>query len=133
MRSCASSPAAPPRRSHTRRLRAATPRRPPRRVSSTSGADRMSIASILSTAKSGLLASQRAVEITSNNVANAGTAGYTRQRVEQEEALPTRFTYGEFGNGVRLRGTTRARDFFLDSSFRRASGDASQGRVRADV
>ncbi|MBX7120270.1 MAG: flagellar hook-associated protein FlgK [Gemmatimonadaceae bacterium] len=92
----------------------------------------MSIGSILNNARSGLLAAQRAVEVTSNNVANAQTAGYTRQRVETAAQIPTRFADGEFGAGVRVIGTTRARDQFLDANFRRASADASGGRLRTD-
>lgn len=93
----------------------------------------MSIGSILNTARSGLLTAQKAVEVTSNNVANANTAGYTRQRVDTIAATPTRFADGEFGAGVRVQGTTRARDFFLDSSFRRATGDAAGGQVRSQA
>lgn len=93
----------------------------------------MSLSSILNTARSGLLTAQRAVEVTSNNVANANTEGYSRQRVDTAAELPTRFPEGEFGAGVRVMGTSRARDFFLDSSFRRASADASGGRVRSEA
>ncbi len=92
----------------------------------------MSIGSILNSARSGLLASQRAVEVTSNNVANAQTPGYTRQRLDQTAAIPTRFPDGEYGAGVVVRGTERARDSFLDAAYRRASSDAAGGRVRAD-
>ncbi len=91
----------------------------------------MSISSLLNTARSGMLAAQRAVEVTANNVANAGTEGYTRQRVEQSTMIPARFTEGEFGAGVRVEGTTRARDVFLDAAYRRASSDAAGGGVRA--
>lgn len=93
----------------------------------------MSLGSILNTARSGLLTAQRAVEITSNNVANAQTEGYSRQRVDTAAELPTRYAFGEFGSGVRITGTSRARDAFLDASFRRASADASGGRLRADT
>ena len=93
----------------------------------------MSLSSILNTARSGLLTSQRAVEVTSNNVANAQTEGYSRQRIETAASTPTRFPDGEFGAGVRVIGTTRARDQFLDAAYRRASSDASGGRVRAEA
>ena len=93
----------------------------------------MSLSSILNTARSGLLTAQRAVEVTSNNVANAQTEGYSRQRVDTAAELPTRFVQGEFSAGVRITGTSRARDQFLDASFRRASADASGGRVRSEA
>ena len=43
--------------------------------------------SMISTALSGLVAAQRALEATSNNVANAGTDGYVRRRILQAEAI----------------------------------------------
>lgn len=93
----------------------------------------MSIGSILNTARSGLIASQRAVEVASNNVANAQTEGYSRQRVDLAAEQPIRFPSGEFGSGVRITGSSRARDFFLDASYRRAAGDAAGGRMRAET
>lgn len=93
----------------------------------------MSINSILNTARSGLLTAQKAVEVTSNNIANANTEGYTRQRVDTEAMRPVRYPSGEFGAGVRILGNSRARDFFLDSAFRRSSADAAGGNVRSQA
>lgn len=91
----------------------------------------MSLGSILSTARSGMLAAQRAAEVTANNVANANTVGYSRQRVEAIAERPIRYANGEFGAGVRITSTTRARDQFLDANFRRASADASGSQLRS--
>lgn len=91
----------------------------------------MSLGSLLSTARSGMLAAQRAAEITANNIANANTEGYSRQRVETAAQQPVRYPNGEFGAGVRILGTTRARDQFLDANFRRSSADAAGGRTRS--
>lgn len=93
----------------------------------------MSLGSILNIARSGLLTAQRAVEITSNNVANAQTEGYSRQRIDTIGATANRTTDGEFGTGVRVIGTSRARDQFLDAAFRRSSAEAAGGRVRSGV
>ena len=45
---------------------------------------------ILNSARSSLIAQQLAMEVTSNNVANANTTGYSRERVdfEQSPAVP---------------------------------------------
>ena len=40
----------------------------------------MSLAGIFSIARQGLLSHQRAISVTSNNIANVNTEGYTRQR-----------------------------------------------------
>ncbi len=93
----------------------------------------MSLGSVLNTARSGMLASQRAVEVTANNIANASTPGYTRQRVEQTTMIPERYAQGEFGAGVVIEGSTRARDVYLDAAFRRASGDAAGGNIRSNM
>ncbi len=68
----------------------------------------------LYTAFSALQAAQAGTDTASNNVANAGTAGYTRQRVE----LASRSTYqspvGPIGTGVDVIDISRARDRFAD-------------------
>ena len=45
--------------------------------------------SIINTSLTGLIAAQRGLEATSNNVANAGTEGYVRRRITQ--AAPPRW------------------------------------------
>ena len=73
---------------------------------------------ILGTARSGLYASQLALQTTSNNVSNAGTPGYSRQRVDQVESLPEILPVGQLGTGVRVDSITRLRDLFADTQFR---------------
>ncbi len=72
----------------------------------------------LSIALSSLQAQQRALEIAANNVANASTAGYTRQAANMEtlgSATPAFFstTTGD-GNGVTIASVTRFRDAFME-------------------
>src|SRR6185503_4283623 len=82
----------------------------------------MSLASILNSARSALLAHQRAMTVTSNNVANAQTPGYSRQRLELIPATPLFTGQGTIGRGVSEGGIRRARDQFFDATFRRESG-----------
>lgn len=82
----------------------------------------MSLGSLLSIARSALLAHQRAMEVTANNVANVNTPGYSRQRLELTPATPLVGPFGTLGRGVQDNGVSRARDTFLDASFRRDSG-----------
>ena len=92
------------------------------------------ISGILSVARSALLASQQAVEVTGNNVANVHTPGYTRQRVDQVESpsvyLPPA---GHFGTGVTIDGVTRARDSHLDQIFRANAGQAGHASARRNA
>jgi flagellar hook-associated protein 1 FlgK len=77
--------------------------------------------SILGAAKSGLYANQLALQTTANNVANANSAGYSRQRVDLREALPEQLPVGQLGTGVLVDGIRRLRDQFADTLFRQAN------------
>ena len=80
-----------------------------------------SLNAILSVAKTGLLTNQLAIQVTSNNVANASTEGYSRQRAEMVPGLPIQLPEGLLGTGVRVADITRARNALLDVTFRRES------------
>ncbi len=82
----------------------------------------MSLASLLSIARSALLTQQRAMSVTAHNVANAQTAGYSRQRLELTAADPLRTTLGTLGRGVTEASIQRIRDSFFDARFRTESG-----------
>lgn len=76
-------------------------------------------------AKSGLFASQKALDVTSHNVANANTPGYTRQRVELAATAPPTslgmndiYGQGRIGAGVDVTGINQIRDTFLDAQYR---------------
>lgn len=80
------------------------------------------MADIMNTAVSGLIAFQRALAVTGNNVANASTAGYSRQTVNLADRAPDA-TAGVFiGNGVDVNSVTRAYDQFAVSQLRSATG-----------
>lgn len=73
----------------------------------------------LNIAYTGLLASNAALNTTSNNIANVQTEGYSRQEVNQQasNALRAFQTYGCIGAGVDTLGIERIRDEFYDSKF----------------
>ncbi len=54
----------------------------------------------LRTAYSGLAAARAAIDVTGQNIANATTAGYTRQRVAQEAVGATGAGASIFVNGT---------------------------------
>ncbi len=62
---------------------------------------------------SGLMAFQQALNTTSNNIVNANTPGYSRQRVMLTPETPTPYGDTYVGNGVALQAITRSYDSFL--------------------
>ncbi|MBL8200113.1 MAG: flagellar hook-associated protein FlgK [Chromatiales bacterium] len=67
---------------------------------------------------SALLAAQRALQTTSNNIANANTAGYVRQRVDFVELPGTPLGRYTIGAGVAVADVSRAYDQFLTDNLR---------------
>ena len=79
----------------------------------------------LQTALSGLEASQAAIDTTGENISNANTPGYTRQRVTTVESgsltIPALSQQGggaNLGTGVSISNISRIRDQFLDIQYR---------------
>lgn len=73
----------------------------------------------LNIAYTGLLASNAALNTTSNNIANVHTEGYSRQQVDRQAANALRVfqTYGCAGAGVETLAIERIRDEFYDGRF----------------
>ena len=73
----------------------------------------------LNIAYTGLLASNAALNTTSNNIANVQTEGYSRQQVKQQAANAIRVfqTYGCAGAGVETLAIERVRDEFYDTKY----------------
>lgn len=73
----------------------------------------------LNIAYTGLLASNAAMNTTTNNIANVQTDGYSRQQVKQQAANALRVfqTYGCAGAGVETLAIERVRDEFYDTKF----------------
>lgn len=88
----------------------------------------------LHTSLRGLLAEQRALDVTSHNVANANTVGYTRQEavVQATDALQVP-PAGLLGTGVDVVAYRRIRDTFLDLQFRAQNMQVGYGETRADA
>ena len=73
----------------------------------------------LNIAYSGLMASNAALNTTSNNIANIETQGYSRQQVQQaaSNALRVFTTYGCAGAGVDVLAIEQVRDQFYDVKY----------------
>lgn len=79
----------------------------------------------LETARRGMFTQQTALQTTGNNIANANTPGYSRQRVNfsQTEPYPAASMNrpqipGQLGTGVEAGSIQRVREGFLDTQFR---------------
>lgn len=69
--------------------------------------------------KSGLYASQAAINTTAHNASNATTDGYSRQVVDQKASvpLPLYTTAGMAGTGVDVTGINRVRNEYYDEKY----------------
>ncbi len=90
----------------------------------------------LATAYSGLAAARAGIDVTGQNIANAGTTGYTRQRVTQTSipAAQTGFMRGTAalaGQGVSVDGIARLGSLTLDAGVRAAAGSSAYATARA--
>ena len=87
----------------------------------------------LNTALSALHAARVRIDTAANNIANASTPGYTRQRVELRPLAPFNTIVGQVGTGVMVEDIVRMRDQFLDARSRTGQADLSEASVRSDL
>ena len=93
----------------------------------------MNFGGLLSIARTGLAASQAQISTTSQNVTNAQTPGYSRQRVLLVPNYPERLPQGTFGTGVLVDGVERMRNELLDAGYRRDTQNAAFNEERRDA
>lgn len=78
-------------------------------------------------AKRGLFAQQKSIDVTSHNISNANTEGYSRQRAELQTTRPQNaIGAGQIGTGVEVSAVNRVRDSFLDYQVRVENGVSGQ-------
>jgi len=93
----------------------------------------------IQTSLRGLLAQQRALDVTSHNIANASTVGYTRQEATLAASTPLQVTTsggataGSLGTGVDVQSYRRVRDQFLDLQYRGQSMTLGEQTARSDA
>jgi flagellar hook-associated protein 1 FlgK len=73
----------------------------------------MAISSSLNIAQTGLWTNQKAIDVTSNNIANASNKDYTRQRIEISTLNSYSSKSGEIGIGVKIDKIVRIKNIFL--------------------
>ena len=84
---------------------------------------------LLNIAASGVRAARAALDVTSQNIANAATDGYVRRSIRLSE-VALAGGYGRTGDlslsGVRIDGLERNADLFRQTEARRTGGDATR-------
>ncbi|KJC55636.1 flagellar basal body rod protein FlgC [Bradyrhizobium sp. LTSPM299] len=86
----------------------------------------MGLSQALSTAMSGLRATQASLSLVSSNVANSETPGYVKKTLNQVAG-----TTGDYGSSVLLNGVNRQLDQYLQSQLRTETSGASYADVRS--
>jgi flagellar hook-associated protein 1 FlgK len=91
-------------------------------------------------ANRGLNVAQTTIDVTSHNIANANTEGYSRQRAEIVTTTPFGGTSmgssiqpGQLGTGAQVQAIERVRDSFLDYQVRSESSVKGQADVRNEM
>src|SRR3954451_3950853 len=84
----------------------------------------------LNTALSALYAQRRGLDVTGQNIANANTEGYSRQRVDMRsiggQEVPALYSvWNGAGAGVDIASVSRTRDAFLEARGRAEHGQAA--------
>ncbi len=92
-----------------------------------------SLGSILSIASSSLRAQHEAMNVTAHNIANAGTEGYVRQVPVLVEPDALVLPNGVFGSGVEVMNVVQVRDVYIDQTYRRELGVASENSMRSGL
>ncbi|WP_346928212.1 flagellar hook-associated protein FlgK [Clostridium sp.] len=88
----------------------------------------------LNTSKGGMFAQQQYINVTSHNISNANTPGFSRQHIVLQTARPQTIAggVGQIGTGVTVSSIERTRNQFLDFQIRKESSHLGNYGVRQD-
>jgi flagellar hook-associated protein 1 len=93
----------------------------------------------LATAYSGLSAARAGLDVTGQNIANAGTTGYTRQRIDQSSvSAPAQAgllwsTTVQAGQGVSVDGIARLANMTVDAQVRNTAASSAYADARSSA
>jgi len=94
----------------------------------------MGLIGSLQVGRSGLLASQTALQVAGHNLANLATEGYHRQRISLSPETSQQIGPGLFmGRGVKIQSITRVIDEALETRLRGSISDQSASEVRQQL
>ncbi len=94
----------------------------------------MTLLSTIQLAKNALFAAQTGVQVAANNIANADTPGYVREKMVVTPA-PTQRLGGTIiaGSGVQVQGIVRQVDQYLQQRLRTATSDMASGEATEQI
>ena len=92
----------------------------------------MAISSLMTIGAKALTASYAALQTTGHNIANANTAGYSRQQTHLQTAGGESTGAGFFGRGVAVGTVARANDVFLTREAAATQSVAAADSARLD-
>ena len=94
----------------------------------------MTLGSALQIGRTGLIASQAAIEVAGNNLANVATAGYHRQRVDLVPIGDQRISRNAFvGRGVQISQIVRQVNASLEQRLRLGLADQAGAQITQDI
>ncbi|MBI3578672.1 MAG: flagellar hook-associated protein FlgK [Ignavibacteriales bacterium] len=91
------------------------------------------LSQILETARRALNSQRAGMNVTSHNIANASTEGYSRQRVEFQATPPEKTPLGLLGTGVTTEHIGRVRERFIDQQIRGANDTLGESSSQQSI
>jgi len=88
---------------------------------------------IFSLGSGGLAAARNALDVTSNNIANVNTDGYSRQRAEFETLAPVLFGGNYFGAGVETKDINRIFDKIANLELLKSHSNFSKDEIFSEL
>ena len=92
-----------------------------------------SIFSIFDVGVRGMFAQQTALNVTGQNIANANTENYVRQRANLRESIPLDAFPGQLGSGVMVESITRLKDDFTDFQVIKENQNLGYLQEKSDI
>src|SRR5436190_1076836 len=93
----------------------------------------MSLFGTIQNAGNALNAAQIGLQVTGNNIANANTPGYIREKVVFTPAPTQKYGNLILGTGVKVQSIAQQVDQFLEDQFRVSNSDVASGEVQENT
>ncbi len=93
----------------------------------------MPINNILELSRQGMAAQEQAIEVTSNNIANANTENYSRQKAILASGSSAAINDNINASGVKFKGAERVHDIFVENRLLQESPLLGGARARSEV
>ncbi|NUN69079.1 MAG: flagellar hook-associated protein FlgK [Bacteroidetes bacterium] len=91
------------------------------------------LGSILELGKRSLSTNQYGINVTSHNISNASTPGYTRQRLNVTPAAAEQTSFGYLGTGVSIQSVQRIRESYIDQQVYTVNQNMGRASQRENV